>query len=244
MPVTITPSLDSAKEAAVRSMIGEALKKEPVTVSFPFEGASLYALFEDGDSVLSALALTEEFPDSMECCAFTHPAFRRRGLFSELLDQIMNRIPEDTDLLFYADHKSADTMASLAALEAELLFDEYMMELPASGAFRFTGTPTLKKISVSEEVRDGVRTRIYRNAFGSLCISVFSSCYYLYGFEIREPYRNSGHGTALLLAVLSDLFAIGPLPVRLQVSGSNEAALSLYKKTGFQITEILSCYLY
>lgn len=246
MSVYISPYLDSARKPAVQSMIDAVLEKEPVTVSFPIEGASLYALFVEGDSVLSALALTEESPDFMECCAFTHPAFRRRGLFSELLDRVLDRIPEDTELIFYTDHKSSDAMAALAALEAELLSDEYMMELSVPDMRALSGSecPAGQIPDVSEELCDGVRTRFYRNPYGSLCISMFSSCYYLYGFEIQEEYRNKGHGTGLLLAVLADLFSEDPRPVRLQVSGSNQAALALYKKTGFQITEILSCYVY
>ena len=35
-----------------------------------------------------------------------------------------------------------------------------------------------------------------------------------------------------------------PRPVLLQVSGGNAPALTLYKKTGFRITETLCCYLY
>lgn len=262
MSVFITSYLDSARKAAVQSMIGAVLEKEPVTVSFPLEDASLYALFEDNSTVLSALALTEESADSMECCAFTHPDFRRRGLFNELLDRVLEEIPEDTDLIFYTDHKSSGAMAALAALEAELLCDEYMMELPvpdspaASERPHFSPAPDLfqsslisglsdKELpSVTETFPDGVTTRVYQNRYGSLCISVFSSYYYLYGFEIKEAFRGKGHGTRLLFDVLSDLCSFRPLPVRLQVSGDNRAALSLYKKTGFQITEILSCYLY
>jgi ribosomal protein S18 acetylase RimI-like enzyme len=48
--------------------------------------------------------------------------------------------------------------------------------------------------------------------------------------------------------MLEKLFALlaaaGIKKVILQVSGDNAAALALYKKTGFRITETLSYYLY
>ena len=64
------------------------------------------------------------------------------------------------------------------------------------------------------------------------------------GPEIFEEYRGQGYGKALLLQVISDLISCNPLPLRLQVSGENIPAVSLYKKTGFQIAETLSGYLY
>ena len=91
---------------------------------------------------------------------------------------------------------------------------------------------------------DGTLTRNYETEYGIVHSSVFSSYYYLYGFEIREDLRGQGYGKRFLNQVLLDLAKHAPLPLRLQVSGENLPALSLYKKTGFQITETLSGYLY
>lgn len=91
------------------------------------------------------------------------------------------------------------------------------------------------------------------------------------GFEIAEPLRGRGLGKAALLLTLSllesrkgadgaqrngdsgrDSGFCGLLPLCLpqagrmflHVSGDNQAAVSLYKKTGFRISETLSYYLY
>lgn len=62
-----------------------------------------------------------------ECCAFTHPGFRRQGFFSRLLDEALSRYP-DVDLLFAVSEGCGDALKTLAALGAEKDSEEHMME--------------------------------------------------------------------------------------------------------------------
>ena len=144
--------------------------------------------------------------------------------------------------MFYTDNQSAGALGALAAIGASRLFDEHMMEL-APGPH-----PGAKDPSVSEEASEDPETGrelfLFQSPYGSLKILSFPGHYYLFGFEILPEFRGRGHGKKLLCHVLHELSGKAPLPVRLQVSGDNAAALSLYEKTGFQITETLSCYLY
>lgn len=73
---------------------------------------------------------------------------------------------------------------------------------------------------------------------------VSDSCVCLHHVEILPQFRRQGCGTALIQMLLSSLYQNGIRRVILQVSGDNTAALALYKKTGFRITETLSYYLY
>lgn len=66
----------------------------------------------------------------------------------------------------------------------------------------------------------------------------------LHHVEIREDLRGKGFGTILIRKLLKQLAEFGIKRVILQVSGDNTPALSLYKKTGFAITQSLSYYLY
>ena len=66
----------------------------------------------------------------------------------------------------------------------------------------------------------------------------------LHHVEIREDLRGKGFGTILIRKLLKQLAEFGIKRVILQVSGDNTPALSLYKKTGFAITQNLSYYLY
>lgn len=240
MSVLFTTSLNPAQKFQIQST--------GVSSSFPYEDANFYILYEIENNICAAAAFLEEDEESYECFAFTAPKYRRQGLFSEILDAALEELPEDTALLFYTDGTCQDTLATLDALEAEPVQEEYMMELSLSEFMArendetsCSGTPS---ISMKELDLDQTKTYQYKNSFGSVSISVFSSYYYLYGLEIKEEFRGHGHGKRLLLEVLNDLAKRDALPLHLQVSGENLPALSLYKKTGFRITETLFCYLY
>lgn len=242
MAVILTSSLNSSQKIQIQSIVDASAAFEPVTISFPLEEADFYALFEPDGIIRSAATFTKEDAETYECCACTAPGFRCQGMFSALLDAAIEILPEDCQFLFYTDHKSPDTLAALSAFAAEPVMQEYMMELDpelSAGVL-----PDGTELCMNESVQDGTRTYHYETPFGSVRISVFSSYYYLYGFEILEEHRGKGHGNCFLEQVLHDLAERKLMPVRLQVSGDNVPALNLYKKTGFRITETLSCYLY
>ena len=236
--------------AVILSALTETQKEQIYALhsSFPLDDAELIAIYETDGTIRSAALFINEDDTTYECFAYTEPAFRRQGMFTELLDLAIDVLPEDTEFIFYTNGSDADCMAVLNALEAEPILEEHMMELDLasfaeSSCFK-TSDPGPGEFFVKEEEIDQTRTRCYKSAWGVVNISVFSSYYYLYGFEIKEELRGQGYGTTYLLQVLSDLANINPLPLRLQVSGDNTAALSLYKKTGFQITETLFGYIY
>lgn len=241
MKIQTTSRLNNEQKEKLEELLRLCREKEPITLSFPFEDADLYLLCKEQDAVLSACALTSEGDDDYECTAFTAPEYRRQGIFTELLDTAIGLLPEDSRFLFYTDHKSTDAAAALEAYEAEPLFHEHMMELSELPILQ---TDSSMSITLTESVTDGILTYCFQSAFGIVNFSVFSSYYYLYGFEIAEAYRGKGYGSAMLSTVLNHLKEKKSMPVRLQVSGDNLPALSLYKKTGFHITETLSCYLY
>lgn len=243
MSITITSELSSVQIQQIQNLIRASREKEPVTASFPFEEADFFAFLEEDGAIRSAAAVIREDDTACECCAFTDPAYRRQGLFHELLDAVIDELPEDTELLFYTNGKSPDCLAALEALEAEVVLEEHMMELQLDRFEKSADSPQ-SPVQASEELLDGTKTLIFRNAHGTVNISVFRDYYYLYGLEIHESMRGRGLGHRLLTHVLSILAERDPLPLRLQVSGNNLPALSLYRKTGFQITETLFCYLY
>lgn len=241
MSIYTATSLTENQKMAVDKLLCTCRKKEPLTLSFPTEDADLYVLYEEEGNILSVCAFTKEDEETYECSAFTAPKYRQQGLFSELFDTALALLPEDVNFLFYTDQKSPDTLKALEAYEAEPLFHEYMMELSGSPSMR-----DFSSVSVSMTGSTEARTHTYhyQSPYGVVNISVFSSYYYLYGFEIRKELRGKGYGHAMLCEVLNDLNVRKSMPVRLQVSGENIPALSLYKKAGFQITETLSCYIY
>lgn len=241
MPIITTSLLNKKQKKQLEALLLACKKYEPLTLTFPTEDADLYVLYEEQDKILSACALTKEYEETYECLAFTAPECRRQGMFSELFDTALELLPEDIHFLFYTDQKSPDTQKTLAAYEAEPLFHEYMMELSDFSALH---SDSAMSVSMKESIEDGTHTLRYQSPYGVVNFSVFSSYYYLYGFEILEEFRGKGYGHAMLCEVLNILRTRNSMPVRLQVSGENLPAFSLYKKVGFQITETLSCYIY
>lgn len=243
MRIFTASSLHSSLKESVQSMVFRCQNAEGLTLSFPFDDACLFVVCEGETGVCAAAAFTFLWDGAFECAAFTDPAFRRKGLFSEMLEEGLKKLPEESDLYFCTDGKCPAARLTLEALEAEPDSEEYMMELSPDAAFCKADCPD-ENISVSESTLDSVPTLFYKSPYGAVAISDHPARFYLYGLEIDENSRGMGFGTRLLSAVLADLFSRSQKPVALQVSADNEPALRLYKKAGFRITETLSCYLY
>lgn len=158
-------------------------------------------------------------------------------------------------LFFLTDQKSPQALSCLKALGAELFSSEYMMEWLCTSKHISDGRPELSEYSLTAKKAFSLehtagwepasgRTCYYccyqGRIIGSLQLDDHGSFLYLHHVEIEELLRGQGHGTAFLHLLLSST----DRPVRLQVSSENQPALRLYKKAGFQITEILSSYYY
>lgn len=234
-----------------------------VPLSYPLlpdEGAADHYLIMDRDQkALSALACVLLDPYTMECSAFTHPLHRKKGLFSRLLSAAV-RDHEDLDILFPVCEDCPDTMAVISRLGAELSHREHRMELVLSEK------DTVSSCRLNNNNRNTDYWRLLppddvmsENACwlflpsgdapsspAGSCLTwpVSSSCLCLHHVEISPSLRGQGLGTRMLGQLLSHLRLNGISRIILQVSGDNSAALSLYKKTGFRITETLSYYLY
>ena len=64
--------------------------------SFPLDEADLFAILEADGAIRSAAAFLKEDETAYECFAYTEPAYRSQGMFSELLDLAIDELPEDT----------------------------------------------------------------------------------------------------------------------------------------------------
>ena len=279
-------SLDSSQIRQIQTMVNKCTDSDGARLSFPFDEADLFLYFEHDSSVVSAIAFIPIENLLYECSAFTDPQFRGQGFFSELLDAGIDELPEDSELIFYADKRNSAAAAVLEEIGAELNSEEHMMKLLPENfsiiACRSSQTGSdVSALDLIADIHseclnlDGTLTLRFHSDHAVINFSVFPSHYYLYGFEVEESCRGKGYGTKFLSTVLARLLngsagaiehsplsseisyhipdvsctdaasnSISPRPVLLQVSGGNAPALTLYKKTGFRITETLCCYLY
>lgn len=244
MPIESCHTLNSSQKEQIHSLEERCRRESPLSLTFPTEGFD-HCLFYYGESgaLLSAAAFTTAAPGICECSALTDPAYRNRGLFSELLEAGLELIPEESDILFYSDGSCKDTEKTLEALEAEFLTRDYMMEFSPQAASSAVFPCPLSPAAVSRD-EDGCLKFLFQTNTGEALVSCAQNYYYFFSFEIRGHLRRMGHGEKLLKDILTYLYLKNPMPVRLQVSGDNIPAMSLYKKTGFRITDTLSTYLY
>lgn len=200
-----------------------------------------------------------------ECCAFTHPDFRRQGCFSLLLEEAAEEYP-DVDLLFAVSENCADALKTLEALGAEKDSEEHMMECDlgrwhptqqsvsadSASASRQTTIPADTENTDSSHPFSITQTSKNQYALrrsGTLCgttstepVSDTTVC--LHHVEILPEFRNQGCGTAFFQLLLPQLAKNGFQKAILQVAGDNAPAIALYKKTGFSITKTLLYYFY
>ena len=63
-------------------------------------------------------------------------------------------------------------------------------------------------------------------------------CAFIYDFMIYESFRRKGYGQQALLAVEEKVKVLGLDTISLHVFGHNQAAIALYEKAGYEITNI------
>lgn len=260
---TLTPAQAEDAEKLARL----CREHDRISLTFPTGEGDYYLLYEKS-TLVSALSAFYTGNDTTECCAFTHPAARRQGCFTRLLEALTEELGEQ-DIIFMADERCCDTVCTLQALGAEVWYREYMMEFDFdgcsgrdAGALDSSGKITFQPAchADSPDPTGGEYSILYDcTKAGSFFLDFRGNEVYFYGFEIDPQLRGKGIGTAAfrhLLDILSrweehtESFqqlhfpANRPMRLLLQVSGDNEAACSLYQNAGLSITDALTCYLY
>lgn len=250
-----TSHLTTDQQQALLSLVRLCQKHDSLSLSYPIDsedGVSVHYLLSDSSShLLSALALLSLDDTTYECVAFTHPAHRQKGYFSRLLALALESCQE-CDLLFPVSGSCPDTLAALKALGAELSHQELRMERELSVSLPCTpSTQHHAKLLAPESVFS--ENAIWKLSFSSSA-DVIGSCLTspvspgvlcLHQVEIADRLRGQGFGLMLLCQLLTRLQQENGLKrLLLHVSADNLPAVSLYKKTGFRITETLSYYWY
>lgn len=261
--------LTDIQKAQAESLALECCRHDSVRLSYPTdpqEHACHYLLYSNQGNLCAALAMIPGGETVMECTAFTLPAFRRKGCFDALLSRALEDF-EEYDILFPVSGTCPDTLNTLGALGAQLDTTEYQMEwtpqttgssqnqmqLPysqekakQSDAF-LTSSPSPDD---SETLCWNFYTNIPEFSSSDCPVGTFlttwtgNGCVCLHQVEILPDFRGLGLGTSMIRLFLDMASQKNISRVILQVSADNHAALALYKKTGFHITEALSFYFY
>lgn len=249
-----TTALTNLQKESLSHLADLCCLKDSIHLSYPTkeeDGASCHYLAVDSDGILlAALALIPLDFCTSECIAFTHPEYRQRGLFSRLLSLALKEC-RDCDLLFPVSESCAPAMAVLNFLEAQPDHRELKMEQRLSDTLSVSLSYPSSFLCCPDHIRsENARWTLLLPEPDCLpvgcCLtsSVSPGCLCIHHVKIHPRMRGKGYGTALISQMLTILRASGIDRLLLQVSGDNTPAIALYKKTGFQITETLSYYLY
>ena len=244
MKTTITIVLDDRQRLMAEALTAECCRHDGISLSYPATEATQHILlFDETEHLVSILGMVALADSLMECSAFTLPAFRRRGYFSQLLTAALELF-EECYIVFAVDESCTDTIAVLQALEAELDSREHLME------FRMDDRLSVQTIhpenTLTLQQADGQWVLNYHHTPVGQCettpISAEGVCFH--HVLIDDTYRGQGFGYDFVTLLLRYFAKQSVTYVLLHVSDQNTAAMKLYQKTGFRITGTLSYYYY
>lgn len=265
MSLIHTTVLSRQQKESVRTLIEACRKAEPITLTAPSEdGLDYFLIYENTpeDDRLTAFSFLffvpqeDASPASVYTCeytAFVHPAHRRQGYFTEMLNAALaaaDRFEKEhrcqVDFCFLTDEKSPNASAVLNAIGAEYWYSEYkLVRTLRENDKEYTAEVQIAKADAAS----GLYTAsLDGEIIGTCALLPSGNETYLYAFQIKEAYQSQGHGRDFLKGMLSliakDSAGRSGASVSVQVSGLNYIARNLYKKTGFRETESLSYYIY
>lgn len=254
IPLTHITSLTRQQRQEIHALVSLCKEAEPLSLSAPYEdGLDYFLLYQENSGLLLGFAFLF-FPqeDTCECSVFIHPDYRKKGLCSSILNQVLDYVEKyekkrncQVDFCFLTDPATPSAKAVLESLEAEYWYSEYKMVRTLKEKDRLY-VPSLD----IRETEPGIYTASLDGLIIGSCAVLPSETllpsgkeFYLYAFQIKESHQGQGYGKDFLLGMLALLAPMGS-QVSVQVSGQNYIARNLYKKTGFQTADTLSYYLY
>ncbi len=226
---------------------------------FPLDpGADKYLILSENGTPVHCLAIwTPADGSPADLQAFTVKDARKKGYFKSAL-----RIAEETCKAGFSflipENALAGSVPALGALGARRLPEEYLLSLELSDIPEFPPGHTGKLFFSVKEDRSGALLFTFREKdksprqgnkkYGRVpaarcLVSIFGDRACFSSFSVRKDLRGQRLGEEALLRCLLYLQKRGIRLLTLHVTGDNEAALSLYKKTGFRTAETLFHYI-
>lgn len=263
MHITHTHILSSSEKETLLQLTDQCRRAENLTLSFPVDADDFWIMSDEDGNTCACFAACKIDGGLWECYAFTQPDRRGRGYFSLLLEQVCHYSQNQGDpvLAFVTDERCPQALAVLEHMEANFSHREYIMSFPLSSCSE-TREPVrnmkLKfeksELDTNGEGAEGVQYIVTASSGNGgedsdlpliTCRLILQgSKIYLFSLETLPQYRRRGIAYGFLIRLIGELAKSSCDTLCLHVSGANEGALKLYKKTGFRITEALSYYLY
>ncbi len=249
MDIYVYDFLDKRQIEDIKLLVDERKNYENSSLEFPYDDKdSVFVLIYDNDKLLFCMALSFINTGSYELIFFSLPKDDEKELFKAAFNRLRLYMREALSVFFAEILLLSDTDSG-AKLAKELDFPLFNKEFYLYYDYKGFRTYDNKIYSnISFDFGDFITYHIsderkgYKN-FLKFNITKFSEdTFYLYGFYVKERYRNKKNAKKALPYILQLLYEGGVKKILLQVSGFNKAALSLYKGLGFKAYQEISYY--
>ncbi len=245
---TQTVITDDPKEQeleAVRELCRNANEYDGTRYGAP-DDADLYLLLYREKVLIAYLAAygmgeTHHGRPLTEIAACTRPEERKKGCFSILLDAF-SKETEGNAVLRFAVNEIPVTIAVLSGLGAVRDHAELMMCLPLAEYAEPKGQPGNCKVEKTE-TEDGAEEYYCHSVYSECRVRLYGDRAYIYGVLTCAGQRRKHRAETLLRELFGWLLMKKCTEVFLEVSDRNEAAMGLYRKLGFEVSERISYYL-
>lgn len=124
--------------------------------------------------------------------------------------------------------------------------EEVLINQMTSDFFKmpFEDLPPIELVSLAKEAMQVMIAEINGIIVGKVNLQLIDGLGGIYGLGIFSKFRGMGYGRSLLDAAVHALKDQGATRIILQVEATNENALNLYFKAGFEVTHTMDYYQY
>lgn len=228
-------------------IINDFIDKNGFDAPYAIDDTCITACSFDNGCLIGFCAISKN-----ELTGFVADSYRHHGIFSRLVRTAADKFfATNNDSFLYFEAPSFYESLIKNHDNIKYYYSEYLMKLDFNDYTRL-------KCAVPEGLHeydsffsdDNNDYLLYMNDDAAEPCAVCSIDYgekqtCIYDVYVDEDMRNKGVGTFFIANLLNDYFENNKNPLVLQVSSKNAAAVKLYKKAGFNITEQLDyCALY
>ena len=217
-------------------------------------------LYYEGNQIVGYLGILS-FGNTAEITGMVHPAFRRNGIFTELLEAASKEMESRkySQILLLTDEKSISGRGFINShgglyinSEYEMTFtDNPLLNLPKltlkpAGPSDFDDIRHIDEKCFGESNSIDLENTYVAYHDGTMIAKVRLELYNdeggIFGLGVLPEFRNQGYGKGLLENSIFELKKQGAKKIFLQVVTENENALGLYLHTGFTIDNCMEYY--
>lgn len=240
------------------SYLSPLLGEEPV----PRDGEPVYAFAFCGEQLVGFCEIYEAAEEGLELRGMVAPEYRRQGIFTELVNQLCEGRPGPFFFVGTEEQESFRCWATamgLGLVERDLLMGASVAEVhrpqsvptkqqdSSSEGVPKTSVDGPPEIVIEEQTQDAGDTEqklrsmsvsAYlgeENVGGLYCLIEREA--FVFDVWVEEAKRRQGIAGAMLAKLVAHLPQ--QMRVRLHVTESNEGAVALYRKLGFQVEQAI-----